>query len=422
MRSLPPAGDKKPFYGWIIVVVLASANAMAMALATLNMGLFIKPMGDELGISRAEFGWAGSVRQIAGAVTSPWLGRLIDRYGVRWLLAATSLLGGVAVMALAWVTAGWQLIALLGFLGFIGLLGANQITTTVPVLKWFVAKRAPAVAVLSMGAPVGAVLFLPLSQFFIDGYGWRGAWILLGLISVIVMVPLSVIFVRRQPEDMGLLPDGVPALGMEGGAYAEAPVEEYSFTLHQAVRHRVFWQLALVFSVVMFAMSTMALHRLPAFVERGIEPTWVAWSTAFDATLASISTLLMGTLGARVPVRYLGGAGLLLMGLSALVLVVGQSVAAMFLSMGLFGFGIGGLLYMQNIIWADYFGRAHIGAIRGVVNPITMLTGAAGAPIAGYVYDATGSYEPVWWASVGLMLVGACAVLVTAPPREQTLG
>jgi MFS family permease len=171
-----------------------------------------------------------------------------------------------------------------------------------------------------------------------------------------------------------------------------------------------------VFSVVMFAMSTMALHRLPAFVERGIEPTWVAWSTAFDATLASISTLLMGTLGARVPVRFLGGVGLSLMGASAWVLVVGDGIAAMFLSMGLFGFGIGGLLYMQNIIWADYFGRAHIGAIRGVVNPITMLMGAAGAPIAGYVYDYTGSYEPVWWASTGLMLIGALAVVVTPPP------
>ena len=118
--------------------------------------------------------------------------------------------------------------------------------------------------------------------------------------------------------------------------------------------------------------------------------------------------------------RYLGGVGLSLMGLSAWVLVIGESGAAMFVSMGLFGFGIGGLLYMQNMIWADYFGRAHLGAIRGVVNPIIMLSSATGAPIAGYVYDTTGSYEPVWWVSIALMAVGAAAVMATSPPRPPS--
>ena len=225
----------KPFYGWIIVAVLALANAMAMAMASLNLGLFIKPMGEELGISRAEFGWAGSVRQVAGAVTSPWIGKLTDRYGVRWLLSGTTVLGGLAVMGLAWVTAGWQLIALIGFMGLIGLLGPNQITTSVPAMKWFVAKRARAVALLSLGAPMGAIFFLPLSQYFIDGYGWRSAWLLLGLISIVVIVPLVVMFVRRQPEDLGLRPDGVASGALDPGSAAEP--EEYSFTVAQAVRH-----------------------------------------------------------------------------------------------------------------------------------------------------------------------------------------
>ena len=87
------------------MAVLTAANAVGQALASLNLGLFIKPMGDELGISRAEFGWAGSVRSIAGAVTSPWMGRLVDRHGARWLLAGTTLIAGLAVMALAWIDA-----------------------------------------------------------------------------------------------------------------------------------------------------------------------------------------------------------------------------------------------------------------------------------------------------------------------------
>jgi len=259
------------------------------------------------------------------------------------------------------------------------------------------------------------VLFLPLSQYFIDAVGWRGAWMLLGAIAIVCVVPASLKYVRREPEDMGLLPDG-RALPTGGDSAGAVPEDEYSWTVQQAVRHRAFWQLAVVFSVVTFALGTIALHRLPAFIERGIDPTWVAWAVAFDATMASISTLLLGALGGRVPVRFLGGAGLALMGLSAWVLLVGETVADMFLSVGLFGFGIGGLLYMQNIIWADYFGRVNVGAIRGLVNPIIMLTAAAGAPIAGYVFDATGSYDPVWRISIGLMALGTLAVLFTPPP------
>ena len=397
------------------MAVLTAANAIGQALASLNLGLFIKPMGDELGISRAEFGWAGSVRSIAGAVTSPWMGRLVDRHGARWLLAGTTLIAGLAVMALAWIDSGWQLIVLIGLMGLVGVLGPNQLTTAVPVLKWFVAKRSRAVAILSIGAPLGAVLFLPLTQYFIDGFGWRVAWLLLGAIAIVTIVPASLKYVRREPEDMGLLPDG--RIASHGDSGDLAGVEEYSWTTKQALRHRAFWQLAMVFSVVMFALGTMALHRLPAFVERGIDPTWVAWAVAFDATLASISTLILGVLGSRVPVRYLGGAGLALMGLSAWVLLVGRTAEEMFLSMGLFGFGIGGLLYMQNIIWADYFGRAHVGAIRGLVNPITMLVSATGAPIAGHVFDVTGSYEPIWEVSIWLMALGTVAVLLTPPPK-----
>ena len=397
--------ERKLYYGWIVALVLAAANAVGMGLATLNMGLFIKPMGDELGITRAEFGWASSLRLIAGAASSPPIGRLIDRYGVRWLLALTTLLGGGAVISLAWVLNGWQLMGIFAFMGLIGLLGPNQLTTTVPVLKWFVGKRAKAVAIMSLGVPLGALVFVPLTQYFIDAYGWRTAWVILGAIGIVVVVPLSLVFIRREPEDIGLLPDGAAPGAEAGGDFEALPADEDSWTVSQAVRTATFWRLAIVFSLVMFAIGTMALHRLPAFMDRGIDPAWVAWSTTLDAILAGTSMFLLGNFAGHIPSRYLGAAGFVIMALSAWVLVIGQGVVAMFVSMSLFGFGIGGMMYMQNIIWADYFGRLHLGAIRGVVNPITMIMSAAGAPIAGYVYDATGSYTPCggqalgscWW-------------------------
>ena len=107
------------------------------------------------------------------------------------------------------------------------------------------------------------------------------------------------------------------------------------------------------------------------------------------------------------------------MALSSVVLIYGTSITAMFVSMSVFGFGIGGMMYMQNVIWADYFGRLHLGSIRGIVNPVTMVVGGLGAPIAGYVFDATGSYDGMWWISITLLTGAALAVSLTPEPRRS---
>jgi cyanate permease len=92
----------------------------------------------------------------------------------------------------------------------------------------------------------------------------------------------------------------------------------------------------------------------------------------------------------------------------------------MFVAMGLFGSGMGGVMYLQNLIWPEFFGRLHLGTIRGFTMPISMLIGAVGAPAAGYVRDISGSYEAVWWGSTAVMLVGALTILFTRPPVPAT--
>ncbi|MDP8921826.1 MAG: MFS transporter, partial [Chloroflexota bacterium] len=211
MERATPAPRRAPFfYGWVIVAVMAAVGALSMALGSLNFGLFIKPMGDELGVGRAVFGWAQSSRQIASAVTAPVVGGLIDRFGVRVLLTVAALTTGGALICLGFVTDGWQIVALFALMGVVGMSGPGALVTSVPVTKWFVRERARALAYMSLGIPVGGLLFVPLTQIFIDAFGWRMAWILLAILGTGLIVPLSMIFVRREPEDLGLLPDGGP--------------------------------------------------------------------------------------------------------------------------------------------------------------------------------------------------------------------
>jgi MFS family permease len=412
---------RKLFYGWIIVAVMAAAGAVSMGMGTLNFGLFIKPMGDELGIGRSMFGWAQTARQVASSVTSPIVGRILDRFGARALLAFAAAVTAGALIGLAFVDYAWQMIFLFAMMGLVGMAGPGALVTSVPVAKWFVRERGKAIGIMTLGIPVGAAIFIPLTQVFINNFGWRDAWIILAVMGGGVIIPLSLLFVRREPEDMGLLPDGdsSPREARAGIAAPPPPPLEEQWTVQEALRHPAFWRLVFVFSIVMFATGTIGLHRIPQFMDRGLNPSLVSYATAMDAVLAGTSTFFMGMLVSRIHARFLGGAAFGLMAVAVFLTIKADTTFLMFLSMAIFGLGIGGNLFLTSYLWAEYFGRANVGAIRGLVMPITLTASGIGPPLAGYVRDYTGTYDSIWWVALGLMLTSGLVLASTSPPKKR---
>ena len=416
-------GNQSPFfYGWVIVLVMASVGAMSMGMGSLNFGLFIKPMGDELGIGRAYFGWAQTARQVASSVTSPPVGWLLDRFGSRVMLPVAALVTGSAMIALSLIDREWHLVALFAIMGLVGMSGPGALVTSVPVLKWFVRRRGAAIAFVGLGIPLGALVFVPLTQVFIDAWGWRTAWVILAVLGVGVIVPLSAVFIRRQPEDMGLLPDGsLPGRKTGRGATpaSRGEVVEVSWSVREAMRTYSLWSLVVVFGMVALATGTVGVHRIAAFMDRGLDPTLISFATAFDAVCAGVSTFAFGMLVRWVPAKVLGAVGFSLLGIAIVMTIYAHGPLLMFSSMAVFGLGIGGMIFLQNFIWADYFGREYVGGIRGAVNPINLTVGGIGPPLAGYVRDWTGSYDSVWWGGVCLMFLSALLLLSSTAPRKK---
>ena len=409
------------FYGWVIVAVMAATGAVSMAMGSLNFGLFIKPMGDDLGIGRAAFGWAHTARQGAGALSSPVIGPLLDRFGSRVMLPVAALATGGAMIGLANMSVSWHLVALFAIMGLVGMSGPGALVTSVPVLKWFVMDRGRALAFMSLGIPIGAMLFVPLTQLLIDEVGWRMAWIILATIGVTVIVPLAAIFVRRQPEDMGLLPDGdIAPDSVDQGSdnTSRGASGEVSWTVSEAVRTTTLWRLVIVFSMVSLATGTVALHRIADFMDKGFDPTLISFATAFDAVCAGAATFTFGMLVRHIPARILGATGFMMLAVASVMTIYASNDTIMFTSMAVFGLGIGGMMFLQNFIWADYFGRESVGSIRGLVNPINLVVGGLGAPVAGYVRDISGTYDPAWWVGVALMVFAAILTLATPAPRK----
>ena len=398
---------------------MASASGANMAMVPLNFGLFIKPMGDELAIGRATFGWASSARQFATSATSPIVGRLLDRFGARLMLPIAAVLTGAAMVWLSFSHHAWQLVLIFALMGLAGMSGPGALMSSVPVMKWFVRNRGKAVAFMSLGIPIGALIFVPLTQVFIDWWTWRGALIALAVIGVGVVAPLTLIVVRRQPEDMGLRPDGAAPDNPAQSGTAHGPAEETSWTAKEAMRSGSFWRLVVVFSLVALGVGTLGVHRIPSFMDRGLDARLVSFATAFDAVCAGISVFTMGFLVRKFSPALLGAVGFLLLAIASVLTIYATSVTVMFISMAVFGLGIGGQMFLQNFMWADYFGRRHLGSIRGIVTPVTLIIGGIGAPLAGYIRDSTGSYTSIWWGGAALMLVGALALAMTSAPRKQ---
>ncbi|MXY21975.1 MAG: MFS transporter [Dehalococcoidia bacterium] len=407
--------SRRFFYGWVIVGVMAVSSAVGMAKGTLNFGLFVKPMGDDLGIGRASFGWAQTARRGAEALSGPVTGPLLDRFGSRVILPVAALTTGLAMIGLGHISHSWQLILLFTIMGLIGMSGPGALATSVTVLKWFVVKRGRALAFMSLGVPVGAMLFIPLTEYLIETVGWETAWMILAIAGMGVLVPLAAILVRRQPEDMGLFPDG----DMDPDLAERADSDESSWTVSEAVRTATLWKLVIVFSAASLAVGTIDLHRIPAFMDRGLDPAHVTFAVVFDAVCAGAATFTFGILVRHIPARVLGATGFAMLSIASVMTIYAYNDAVMFTSMAVFGLGMGGMMFLQNFVWADYFGRENVGSIRGLLKPINFAVGGLGAPAAGYIRDFTGSYDPAWWVGVALMVFAAVLTLTTHAPKRS---
>ena len=423
------------YYGWVIVGTFFLLNVAGQASGTLNFGLFVIPISEELGLSRQTIGWAQTGRLWAGGLSGVAIGWWLDRYGPRVPVLAAIAIATAGLLVLARVQSAAVLFGVLLALGASGWTGAggSALFATVPVAKWFIRLRGRATGMVQLGLGVGGALLLPLTQMLISNRGWRAAWVVLAWFSAATL-PL-VLLLRRQPGDLGLEPDGGPARAgrSRGNAPARAAgdrprrpassehagtASEDVWTLRGAARSPAMWRLCAAFAILGGLLGAASVHRVPHWVELGFSPTTVSIAFGIDAATATLSALAAGFVVERLPVRVVGGISCSLFCAALLLMVVGRAWLPLLLaSTVLFGAGVGLNMVVQGVIWAQYYGWRFVGTIRGVVLPVTVLAGGLGAPLAGALRDASGSYRLAWLIVLGLCAVAGGLIFGTRPPR-----
>lgn len=408
---------QRPFYGWVIVAALAFAGGVSTFMGIGNFGIFVAPMSEDLGVGNSAFGWALSARLLGFAVSGPLIGRLIDRRGARVPLAVGGVLFGGSAVAMSLVEAGWQMIGLTLFAGLAGFWGSSTLYLTIPIAKWFVRKRGRAMSLFFPGVPFGIGVASPLTQLLVDAVGWRASWVVLGAAGGLTIAALSLILIRNRPEDVGLLPDG------DSGA-ADAPEsaggprrpQERSWTVGEAMRTGTFWRVSAAYGLLMAAMGTIGVFWVAFLLSLGVAPGVAAVAFATQAFTQVIAAMAVGPWIDRLQPRCVAMAGFSSVAAAMLVAAGASATWHGFAGAVLAGIGLGLGMLMQTHIWPAYYGREHIGAVRGAATPLTLLMTGLGAPILGMLFDYAG-FSAGWLAAAGGLAVGL--VLLALSPKPQ---
>ena len=386
------------FYGWRIVaaafVVLFTAYG-----AQYSFGVFFTAMLDEFGWTRAGLAGVFSLYAFAYSVFGFPAGRLTDRWGPRAVITGGGLLIGVALAGMALVDRLWQPYVLYGVVAALGM-GTAYVPCNSTVVKWFARRRGLAVGVASSGGSAGTFALPPLAQWLVSTVGWRMAYVVFG---VGVMLTLATVArpMRRDPESMGLQPDGEPP---------SAAAASSGMGLGGAVRTAAFWLLCAAFTFTWLPVFIPLVHLVPLARDLGHGPAIGAWLVSTLGVGAIAGRMVMGVASDRIGRKP----GLIIaMALQALAFAsfqAAQGAGALFVTAFAFGYAYGATSALFPAMVGDLFGRAAAGSIVGCVFMLAGSMAAWGPLVAGAVYDATGSYALAFRLAAGANLVAAAIV------------
>jgi MFS family permease len=397
-----------------------------MSVAVLSV--FMVPMTDAFGWSRGLFAGAVSLGGVCAVIISPVVGRLIDKYGSGWMISATSAVAGACAVGLSFISQPWAFYALYvpGRMVFASPL---ELATSTAISNWFIRRRSFALALLGVTQGTGLAMMPLVAQYLISGWGWSTAWVWLGVFTIAVGIAPAVLLMARRPEDMSLEPDPVPAHARGEGPVVTRPhdphgrpairlVPERQFTLGQAIRTRAFWVLAIFSATGFLVQAGVSLHQVGHYIRQGLPGPSAAIMASVFALAQVPGGLLWSAITRRIPVRFVLSLAGLAVALGAAGTALSATIAAGILAAATIGAGVGGLHLLLRLAWADYYGRQHLGTIRGLTLPVQIGGQAVGPVTAGLVFDTTGSYHTVFLVFAAVVALGSLLVLTVAPPSS----
>ena len=410
------ANRPRPFYGWAIILVGALTLFSSGPGQTFIFSVFIESLIEDTGLSRPAISTLYAVGTGLSAFMVFIVARLADRYGARTTLigAATGL--GLACLAMSQATG-----ALMVFLAFSALRALGQgsmtINGTLLAAQWFVRRRGRAMAVMGLGFPISVAILPTVSRLMIDSIGWREAYIVLGIMVWVLVLPGAFFIVRNKPEDIGLHPDGAdhPPLGepvvpglSEGGRDTRRVLTSLNF-----------WLLALPVSSMGLVSTGLVFHQTAIAAEQGLSAVVAASIFVPYAITDAGFSLIAGDVADRFgPKVVLIASQLFLIAAMAVALIMDAPSIALLYGF-ILGIASGTARIAGSVTWAHFYGRAGLGRVQGAASTIGITASALGPMPLAWLNQLFDGFGP------GIIIMGTIpalaivAVILARPPNQD---
>lgn len=404
------------YYGWWITAGYYLILMITVGAIFGSFGLFVLPVSTEFGLSRAEVNSAFILLNVGVAIIAPFLGTALDRLPARRLMLAAIILFGAsfAILSLSrslWLSGMVMLVALP-----VVFLAAGTITSSIVLSRWFTAHRGRAILLAQAGAPSGSIILIPPIAWLIVTYGWRPTLAIIGVIGTVALLAI-LIFIRERPRPGEHEPGAV--VGTAGAARPAAPPRA-PHSVGGLLRMRLFWLTAISYALPACMGQALTVSMVPLALGSGL-------TTAQSATLLSLAgfAALVSSVSVSIVADKIRRVTLLL----ALVLVgtvmsvlplFDQSYPVLALTCILIGISSGTLPPTFFALFADRFGVASLGTVRGLIQPVSAIFAIGSIRFSGEVFDRTGNYDLLFEVLFGLHLVAAGLIFASDRLARKT--
>lgn len=390
----------KIYYGWYIVVICMLVLMLALGATTYAYGLFVLPVADEFGLSRANVNTGIILLNFGMALSAPFIGRLLDHRSIRQVMAASALLFGASFVGLGLSQSVWLSAFLLAVPVPIAVVSAGTLTSPTLVARWFSARRGRAMAFTAIGISLGSIVTVPLISLLLAARGWRETLVWTGVILAGVILCL-VLLVREKPETEG---DEVDTVHDVETALSPMSVSEL-------LRKSQFWTIAVGAGLGFGVLQAIVVSLVPFAQGRGLSVAAAAGLISLYGGMAIVGKLVLAWIADRTNLIVLLAVLFGLVASICVALMVDSGHAALIISSALLGLAAGATTPAFLAILADRFGTASFGTTNGCATFVLALISAACIRYSGEVYDRFGDYK-LMFLSFSIMSAVALVLLL----------
>lgn len=384
------------YYGWKIVITLFIILIFCSGLGFYNHAVTLQALVSEKGLSVSVASSAVSLFFLASGIVGLWIAGLLEKYDVRLVITGGACIASAALLSIRFISAEWQLLLAYAVFG-IGFAASGLLSATTLIARWFAAKRAMALSITSTGLSVGGIVVTPASALLIEAQGIDFSVTVFAFAYLIGVVPLTLLFLRSRPSDLGMDIDG--AMLTEAGAAIPSGTP-----FKDAIRGKYFWGLTAAYVFLMMAQVGALAHQY-GLVEEHLTGQGAALALGVIPITSIIGRLVGGAILDRISAPGFALVMMVLQSVALFSLSQTSGVWAFVVGLGLFGISVGNLLMLQPLLLAETYGPLNYSKIYGLSNMLTTLGIASGPLMLGLIYAGSGNYSlPYMMASMAGLL------------------